>query len=127
MTNPPYATPSPGTYGAPAPSAPIRRNTAGTISLVLGILALVWGVVQIVWQAMAIASSEPSSLSQVSLINLVVGSLLAITGIAFGIAGLAAPGRSKVAAGIGTGIAISGLAGAVGSLLWPLIVQLLTR
>ncbi|MET0813256.1 MAG: hypothetical protein ABWY03_09385 [Microbacterium sp.] len=100
------------------------RNTAGLISLILGVVLLVWQFVLLFVQAMTIVSGGTTTIGVVSLVNLVVQALLSIAALALGIAGIVSRSPRKVAAGIGTGLAIAGLVGVLSSAVYPLIFEL---
>ncbi|MFS0746315.1 hypothetical protein ABC304_04665 [Microbacterium sp. 1P10UB] len=110
----------------PAGRAPAARsrNVPGLVSLILGAATMLWAFVFLFIQAGAIADATPSALGALAAVNLTIQGLLSVAGLVFGVIGLVVRDRPRAFAGIGTGIAIAGLVGAVVGLLFPLVIGL---
>ncbi|MFS0734705.1 hypothetical protein [Microbacterium jepli] len=85
---------------------------------------MLWAFVFLFIQAGAIADATPSALGALAAVNLTIQGLLSVAGLVFGVIGLVVRDRPRAFAGIGTGIAIAGLVGAVVGLLFPLVIGL---
>lgn len=118
-----YALPAGYPAGAPQ-TAGAARNLPGILSLVTGLVLVLWQFVFVFVQAQAVMG-DTSLLTVVSFVNSGVQLVLSIASLVLGIIGLQSRSPARVAAGIGTGLGIAGVAGVAVGLLYPLVFQLL--
>jgi len=111
--------------GSPAPTA--ATNSAGRIALILGVVGLALGLVFVIVQyALIYTGNGMTGIGALSAVNLVAQGAVAVATVIFGLLGVTRPGLPRVAAGIGLGLGIAGIAGVLVGLVGSLIPLLLS-
>lgn len=104
--------------------SPAVRNPMGVGSLTAGIGLLVWNIVFLVIQAATISRGDIAQLGLLGVFSGILVFVLAGVGLTCGIIGLVQQGRPRTLAGIGTGLAIAGLAGLANGLMLNVLIPL---